>query len=155
MQSKFVLFLALVTSAASVADGQNNLGETIPPAVLDIRKLEASITLDRAVYIPGEVAKITLRYRNPTDQVLEVIHPFWPGGTGFDLWVKGGPMAVRYGLEYGPIGQHTYADFPPDSSAPTVQRERSTNPILNASPVCPTVESCACVDLRFGQSGGS
>jgi hypothetical protein len=33
--------------------------------------------------------------------------------------------------------------------------ERSTNPILNASPVCPTVESCACVDLRFGQSGGS
>jgi hypothetical protein len=119
MRYKFAFCLVLMAAVGTVANAQGDPDDI--PALQNIDKLEASISLDRAVYVPGEVAKITLRYRNPTDQVLEVIHPFWPRRTGFDLWVKGGPMAVRYGLEYGPIGQHTYADFPPDSSAPTVQ----------------------------------
>jgi hypothetical protein len=119
MRYTFAFSLVLLAAVGTVANAQGDPDDI--PALQNIDKLEASISLDRAVYVPGEVAKITLRYRNPTDQVLEVIHPFWPRRTGFDLWVKGGPMAIRYGLEYGPVSPHPHSDQPPDPQAPTVQ----------------------------------
>jgi hypothetical protein len=57
-------------------------------AVLNISKLETILTMDHAVYVPGEITVITASGRNPGNQVLEVINPFWAESAGFDLLKK-------------------------------------------------------------------
>jgi len=73
------------------------------------------------VYLPGEVAKITVSVKNPTTEVLEVLSPFWADGAGFDLFQKGTARAQQLQLEYAPVSPDPHFEFPPNPLGPTIQ----------------------------------
>lgn len=89
-------------------------------ATRNITQLQTTISLDHAIYVPGEIATITIRIQNPTDRVLQIPAPFWPKRAGIDVLEKGTERAREMGQEYWYISPHPYSNYPPSPESPTV-----------------------------------
>jgi hypothetical protein len=102
-------------------NAMSQFGQEQPPSQLqlNIDKLQTTISLDRSVYAPKEVAMITVSFHNPTSATLDVVAPF-SASEGFDLFEKDSDYAKRLGIEYPPMSPHPYSAHRPWSDAPSL-----------------------------------
>jgi hypothetical protein len=136
-------FVGLASGQRITNTKESNMGLLPPPAVRNISKLESTLTMDHSVYVPGEIATITFRVRNPTDQVLEVINPFWAESATFELWAKHYPTARTLGIDYGP---------PPDSIADVLPAAPLEGPpTIQLQPGATVSRTVRSNDLRVGE----
>jgi len=73
-------------------------------------KLRTRLSLDHEIYMPGELATVTIRVTNPTDQPLQVPDPFDKFSGGLDLMRTVAPAGNGSGLAY--VSPHPYSARP-------------------------------------------
>lgn len=121
MQIARTIHLIAALIAATQLHGQLQTGaepsRTPSPAILNIGKLETTITTDHLVYGPGEVIKFTISVGNPTSQPLQIPNPFWSLGVGIDLLETGTERSAVYGTEF------TFASPHPNSSGAPLDKD--------------------------------
>ena len=138
-----ILVVLLVASIR--VDAQIKLEEPTSLAVQNINKLEMTLTLDHAVYVPGEVMIFTVSVRNPTSQSLEIPNPFWPKRAGIDLLEKDSERARELHVEYMYLSPHPSSDFSPRDDEKTLLQPfqtitesiRSDEVVFSSGPVLP------------------
>jgi hypothetical protein len=78
-----------------------------PSPVSPKSKLRTRLFLDRKIYMPGELAIVTIRVTNPTGEPLEIPDPFHKWSGGLDLMRRVTPPGNGPGFAY--TSPHPYS----------------------------------------------